>query len=321
MSDGQFSSKPMRSGHFTASYSSGADTVPADQARTFLESRAVQREVDALVHEAYPPSGAGCVPLPRTMPRAAEEMGPPIASAVLVQEYLIGLIFLRVAGWLFVAFGALFTLLAIFTIFTTVRNPNAPGSPPILVVLIIAGIGLGIGGAGAWFGYFRGRVITERCWLCTHGVVWMTNSVFDCFSWADVPELYCDADAPRPAVGIRFDRNLSWISFSDAKSSRFMVKHVELCASAARLQSILQPLAEGNTVFFGDAWLDRQRMSNGHSRIEWNQVAEVHVRDRRLVLRGQDDRELATIPLEELPYPTLFMALVRAIVAHTRERR
>ena len=158
----------------------------------------MQREVDALLHEAYPPSGAGCAPLPRTTPRAAEEMGPPIASAVLVQEYWIGLMFLRVAGWIIIAGGAIFVVVAgLFFL-----KPFAMGS----------------------------HVAARRY-------------------------------GPLPCSG-----------------------------------------------------------PNGHARFEWNRVTEVEVKDRCIVLRDDGDRKLVTIPLEELPYPTLFVALVRAIIAHARKR-
>jgi hypothetical protein len=324
MSDGQFSSKPIRSGHktdLTAGYPSGAGPLSADQTRAFLESRAVRREVDALLDETY--IGANrdaCAPLPNRLPRAAEEMGQPIASAVLVQEYLIGLIFLRVAGWIFLAFGALILIGAVIVFFEFLRNPNQQGGPPPWAFVIMAGVGLAIGGAGAWFGYFRGRVITERCWLCTHGVIWMTNSVFDWYSWADVPEVYCDTHAPRPAVGIRFDRNLSWISFSNTQVSHRMVQLIENRASAARMPAVLKRLAEGATISFGDARLNRQWMAHKRDRFDWNQVAAVQVEDQHLVLLGPGNRELASFPLEEIAFPSLFAALARAILAHARER-
>ena len=113
------------------------------------------------------------------------------------------------------------------------------------------------------------------------------------YSWADVPEVYCNIDAPRPAVGIRFDRNLSWISFSDTRAARRMVQEIENRASATRLPTVLRRLADGATITFGNARLNRQFVANGRNRVDWIQVADVHVKDRILGLLGRDDRELA----------------------------
>jgi hypothetical protein len=324
MSDGQFSSKPMRSGQqtdLTAGYPSGSGPLPPDQARAFVESRAVRHEIDGLLDDSFLDSNRPrCAPLPRNVPDAAEDMGQPIASAVLVQEYLIGLLFLRVAGWIFLPIGVLIVLGAVISFFSTVMNPNQHDGIPIMGVVMMAGFGLGIGAVGAWFGIFRGRVITERCWLCTHGVVWLTNNVFDWYSWADVPEVYYNLDAPRPAVGIRFDRNLSWISFSNTADSRRMVKDIERHASASRLPTVLRRLAEGETIVFGGVRLNRQWLANGPARFHWHEDGDVQVQGRSLMLREYRDRELVTIPLEETPFPSLFTVLARAIVAHARER-
>lgn len=111
MSDGRFSSKPLRSGasrevnRSTGEFSEKA--ISTDVTQAFLQSMAVQREVSALQDQALREIGHfHCAPLHRHTPTAARDLGDPLASATLVQEYLIGLVFLRVAGWLVMAFGA-----------------------------------------------------------------------------------------------------------------------------------------------------------------------------------------------------------------------
>src|SRR5450432_2816826 len=117
MSDGRFSSKPIRSAKgsaYTANaafgkgeYSAEAN-VSADAVRDFLASPAVQREADRLLDEPFPAvASLTCAPFHKNTPEQAMDLGRRIASAVLVQEHLSGLIFLRVAGWLFMACGGL----------------------------------------------------------------------------------------------------------------------------------------------------------------------------------------------------------------------
>src|SRR5436309_648067 len=109
MSDGQFSSKPMWSGKrtdITATAASGANTYSANDAQDFAQSPSVRREVEALRQEPFLDVGRlDCTPFPRGTPDHALELGEPVASAILVQEYLIGLVFLRICGWMFIAIG------------------------------------------------------------------------------------------------------------------------------------------------------------------------------------------------------------------------
>jgi hypothetical protein len=261
-----------------------------------------------------------CAPLPRNLPRSGREIGEPIASAVLVQEYLIGLLFLRLAGWFFMAVASLLFCAVVVLLITSWRG--GPGHENEWSGLMcIGGLALLVGTVGLWFGILRGRVVMERCWLCHHGIIWMTNGVFDCIAWQDVPEVYCDLEAPRPAIGIRFDRNLSWISFAATESARRMIQHVETCASADRIQRTLRLLAEGRAVYFGDTHLHRHWLDSPHARIDWNNVSEIRVGDRYLELRGRDNQVVAAIPFKEIPFVSLFIALVRAILSVSVERR
>jgi len=121
MSDGRFSSKPIRSERACdIAWSAGdftADARPLSAtARAFVQSAAIRREVNALMDCPFPQlSAVTCAPLHKDTPAGATELGRPLTSAALVQEYLIGLIFLRVAGWIFMLFGALILLAAVVT--------------------------------------------------------------------------------------------------------------------------------------------------------------------------------------------------------------
>ena len=220
MSDGRFSSKPIRSakrGDYTATASFGkgeysADAnVSADAVRAFLTSPAVQREADRLMDEPFPAVGSlTCAPFPKNTPeRAAGSRAGALPARILAQEYLSGLIFLRVAGWFFLACGGLILLASAGVAIENFFRPGAAARRENLHtaagILFLFAFGLGVTGAGAWFGYFRGRVINEMCWFCPRGMIWMSENLFDWYEWDDVPEVFCRLQAPRPAVGVRFD--------------------------------------------------------------------------------------------------------------------
>ena len=216
--------------------------------------------------------------------------------------------------------GALFLFSAMASLISFAFRPRDMRDNPIAITAVLAATGFGVGAAGVWFGILRGRVITERCWLCTNGVVWMTEQTFDWFAWADVPEVYCNTHGARPAIGIRFNRNISWISFSNTHAAQRLVQYIENRASAARLPTVLRPFAEGKTIPFANRGLQRHWIESLRERFDWTQIAAVEVDDRDLVLLGHGDRQLLTIPMEEIPFPSMFTALVRAIIAHARER-
>jgi hypothetical protein len=282
----------------------------------------VQRPVQALVEQAFPEAGElRCAPFPRRAPAGAIDMGRPLASAVLVQEYLIGLIFLRVCGWVFLAFGGLILLSAVMAVVSMIGD--GPRQPPNMLgpMIGVLAMGLGIGGAGLWFGVLRGRVVNERCWFCPRGMVWMRNSVFDWYRWEQVPEVYRKLDeAARPAIGVRFDRDVSWISFNNTPASRLMVDYIESRASAAWTDTTLQMLADDRGVPFG-AWRVRDGSIQGlGERVAWSEVADLEQQTRALVIHHGQQRQLA-IALDEIPYPSLFVTLARAMWAYSREHR
>jgi hypothetical protein len=315
MSDGRFSSRPMRSAsgpHLPWSTTAvSAEKPAASPARDLLGSPAVQREVQALVEQEFPDVGAlKCAPFPRHTPAGALAMGHPLASAVLVQEYLIGLLFLRICGWVFMAFGALILLTAVIVLIDSANRG----------MLRILPLGLGIGGVGLWFGVLRGRVVNERCWFCPRGMVWMTNGVFDWYRWEQVPEVYRKLDAARPAIGIRFDRDISWVSFNNTPASRLMVDYIENRASAAWTDTTLQMLADDRGVPFG-AWRVRDgSIQSLDERVPWTEVVDLEQQERAFVIHHGQNRQWA-IALDEIPYPSLFVTLARAMWASSREHR
>lgn len=325
MSDGRFSSKPIRSAKGSA-YSAnasfgkgeyGAETdVSADAVRAFLSSPAVQREVERLLDEPFPAAGSlACAPFPKNTPERALDLGRRIASAVLAQEYLSGLIFLRVAGWFFLACGGLILLAGTGVVIESISRPqqlvfNGPG------ILFMFAFGLGVTGAGAWFGYFRGRVINEMCWFCPRGMIWMSENLFDWYAWEDVPEVFCRLQDPRPAVGVRFDGNTCWISFSNTHASRQIVQFIENRASAASVRETLKSIAEGRTIQFGDYSLSRSAID----RVDWRNVRAIDVEDRELVIHRHDRKEVM-IHLDAIPYPSLFIAAARATHACVRDEK
>jgi hypothetical protein len=328
MSDGQFSSKPIRSvrrGDFSAralgEFSAEATNSP-DAARAFLASPAVQRAVNAVMEQPFPDvNEVKCAPFPKTTPVAAMDLGRPIASAVLVQEYLIGLLFLRICGWLFLLVGVLMLLgwaiMTAVTFFDEVQRLGLDGK--YIGGVICSGLlGLGVTGAGAWFGIFRGRVVTQMCWFCPRGMVWRTESVFEWYGWEEVPELYCTLRASRPAVGIRFDRDIAWVSFGNTQASRLIVDYIENRASAAWMPDSLQAIAEGRPLRLGDWRLRRSSIQGPRTEVDWKNVFEVERNERDLVIHYWARREM-TVPLDEIPFPSLFTALTRALYAHARE--
>ncbi|MBM3997609.1 MAG: hypothetical protein FJ303_26195 [Planctomycetes bacterium] len=322
MSDGQFSTKPMRSGPpgevvRTAGEYSEKPVLSADAVQTFLQSRAVQRELNALA--AQPNANVGefdCAPLDSRTPREALRLGEPLASAALVQEYLIGLIFLRFWGWVFIVIGSILALGALASLpgFFLGR-----GDAPLVGMLAAGGIGAGIAGVGAWFGIFRGRVVTERCWFCPRGMIWMDEGKFDWYRWEDVPELFCDLQSERSAIGISFGENVSWITFSDSAGTREVVDHIERLASAACLKSVLQLLAEGKAIRFGSWRLSQSSIRSPEQEILWINVVDIELTQRDIEIVKRDNTTM-TIPLEEVPFPSLFLALARACFAYARER-
>ena len=246
-------------------------------------------------------------------------LGSPLASATLVQEYLIGLLFLRVAGWIFLLCGALIVLAGILGAITMVLDPRQnPGPHPFLVGAMTTGIGLGIGAAGAWFGILRGRVITEMCWFCPRGMIWMTEGVFDWYTWEEVRELYCHPYAVRPAIGIRFDDNLSMISFRHDSTSCLVVRYIEKRASAACAAMFIRQIAEQRTVRFGEWRLSGWVLRSLDVEISWRDVTHIQVGDHELQISCRGGKDIAIV-LDDVPFPSLFTALVQGIWGHVRE--
>ncbi|MBI3822894.1 MAG: hypothetical protein HY289_09500 [Planctomycetes bacterium] len=319
MSDGRFSAKPLRSEQ-SRTFARGGEysdkpIVSADTTRGFLQSAAVQREVDALNDQPFHAIGRyDCAPLHRGTPEPARDLGEPLASATLVQEYLIGLLFLRVAGWAFMFFGVMIFLWSAVGFFATIANH---GFQEAIGMTIGAAFGVGIACVGAWFGIFRGRVITEMCWFCPHGMIWMTDGVFEWYKWDEVSEVLCAPHAERPAIGISFGANVSWISFSHEQSSRLMVEYLEKLASAACLPIVLQQIAEGRTVRFGEWRLSRTWISNADAEVHWHDVLDVERTRRHIEIRPKQAGKM-TVHLDEVPFPSLFTALARACFAQSR---
>ena len=295
-------------------FSSEAMVAP-DSARAFLSLPAVQREMRGVVDEPFPEVGQlQCAPFPKNTPPPALDLGRPITSAVLVQEYLIGLVFLRVCGWLFMAVGGLMFLWSSAAAVSTFAIPNAARMPDnaMLGIAVSWFLGLGVGGAGAWFGIFRGRVVTQMCWFCPRGMVWRTDSVFEWYGWEEVPEVYCMMHAPRPAIGLRFTGDISWISFSSTNTSRLMVPYLENRASAAWIRPTLQSIAEGRTIRFGDWHLRKSAVGEGSSEFDWRDVIDIKRSNRELTIHHRDGKEMIVF-LDEVPFPSMFLAIARAL--------
>jgi hypothetical protein len=322
MSDGQFSVKPIRSGRAhdvirdTGEFSTEV-RLSRDSTDSFLHSPAVQREVHALTDQSIETAMRhDCTPLHKRTPDAAKALGRPIASATLVQEYLIGLIFLRVCGWIFLFFGSVFLLGAVITFFVVVLGQNG-GVGHLGPVIALVGFGVFIGGTGAWFGIFRGRVVTEMCWFCPHGMIWLTDGTFDWYTWEQVPDVYCNLQGSRPAIGISFGRNVSWISFSDNLASRNLVERIEKLASAACMASVIEQFADGKTIRFGTWRLSRFSVRDSDATISWQEVDSVSC-DHREIWIKQTGGGRITAPLDEIPFPSLFTALAFASFGYTR---
>jgi Family of unknown function (DUF6585) len=325
MSDGQFSAKPIRSGQIrevirdTGEFSSEG-RISTDAARAFLNSPAVQQEIKALSdHQFSDIAKSDCKPLPRRTPDPARALGGPIASATLVQEYLIGLVFLRICGWMFLFFGAILFLAAAFSFFAGFQRQVGDRGADFKAALALVAFGFFIGGTGAWFGIFRGRVITEMCWFCPRGMIWMTDGLFEWYTWEQVPDVYCNLQAARPAIGISFGRNVSWISFSNSLASRILVERLEKQASAVCMPTVLEQFAEGKTIRFGVFRLSRYFIRDAEASISWHDVASVASDDREFAFNLTGGGNL-TASLDEIPFPSLFMALVHASLRHMREQ-
>jgi hypothetical protein len=324
MSDGQFSSKPMRSGRpreWVATDITAHAHLLADDARAFMQSHAVQDEINALMDHPLPELVATVqsAPLHKAVPEDAKELGRPLASAVLVQEYLIGLLFLRFWGWVFMLFGALILFSAVVLFFQALFGRNPADRSSLGPAVLVAGFGLGIGGAGLWFGVLRGRVIDEMCWFCPRGMIWRTGLSFDWFTWEEVRELYSLLHTPRPAIAIRLDSNLSEISFSNTPASRRLIDYLERRASADCAPIMLQQIAEGRSLRFGNWRLSRSALRDGDAEIAWHDISDIQLRERELRIRLLNGRDV-TILLEEIAFPHLFVALARGIHAYSRGR-
>jgi hypothetical protein len=282
----------------------------------------VRREIEALREEPFLDiAHLECAPFHWRTPQPARDLGDPIASAVLVQEYLIGLVFLRICGWIFLPIGLLMALGSLIAMVSGLLGAHKVQTDALIGGAIGMAVGLGIAGAGAWFGILRGRVINERCWFCSRGMVWMTEQVFEWFEWEDIPEVYAKMDGDRPAVGIRFTGPISWISFSSSPSSRMVVRYVENRASAAWLPVALRLLAEGKTIRLGEWRLHRLTLEDASNTYPWTQVSAVRSENGEIVFTRNDGRPEMSIWWEEVPMPSLLLALARALVAFTRDRR
>ena len=152
MSDGQFSSKPLRSerSRDVANAYSTEPILSADVTQAFLQSPTVRRKVGALLNLPFPEIGpSDCALLDACTPKAALNLGEPMASATLAQEYLIGLVFLRVAGWVFIACGVMFVVSALGLGVTVIFNQGNPQNVDQLGgEIVVAAIGLAIGVVG-----------------------------------------------------------------------------------------------------------------------------------------------------------------------------
>jgi hypothetical protein len=278
----------------------------------------VQREANALMEVSQPDLvRRDCAPLHKRTPDAARDLGRPIASATLVQEFLIGLIFLRFCGWIFMACGALILLGGIIGLTSELLRADRRQEFPLFAGVMILVFGGGIIAAGAWFGIFRGRVITEMCWFCPAGMIWMTNSVFDWYKWEDVPDVYCNLQDERPAIGISFGNNVSWISFKATHASRTLVEYIEKQASAACMPSVLREFAEGETIRFGTWRLSRSSIRGAHQTISWRDVLAVACDGRDVWIKLADGS--MSVPLDDIPFPSLFTALAQASFGYMRE--
>jgi len=322
MSDGRFSSKPIRSGLPREKADTEFTADPRylnDDARAFLQSNLMRDEINAIADHALPEilATVKSAPLHKSTPAAARDLGRPLASAVLVQEYLIGLIFLRVCGWIFIFFGGLFLVGAVVMAIQGVFRPNPAGESLIGPAFGIAFFGFLIGGAGAWFGFFRGRVIEEMCWFCPRGMIWMSGAYFDWYTWDEVREIYSHLLTARPAIGIRLESNLSVISFSNTPASRRLVDYIEHQASAACAQIVLEQIAEGRSVRFGDCRLSRSAFRDADTEIAWQNILDLQVNERELRIRRLDGSDVA-VSLDEIPFPRMFVALARGIHAYSR---
>lgn len=323
MSDGQFSSKPMWTGKksgFTTTATLGTGAFSANDARDFAQSPSVRRELEALSHEPHLDVGrTECHPFPRHIPEHARAMGQPFASATLVQEYLFGLVFLRICGWVFIPGGAIMALIGAWNLLeVVVVGDVGRGWVLIGVARLVGGTIAAIG--GLWFGILRGRVVNERCWFCPEGMVWMTNNLFEWYPWEDIAEVYAQLNEHRPAVGLRFEGPISWITFSNTRASHDIVHHVEKRASAAWLPDALKLIAEGKSIPFGDWRLQRLSLDGPKYSILWTQVVDLHVREGELRVSANGPHPETAIWLDDVPLPSLFIAMSRALLAFTRER-
>jgi hypothetical protein len=332
MSDGQFSARPIRGERgreVTRTSGEFAKELPLPQGETtsFLDSRAVRDEVDALKDQLRREIATlECAPVDASAPPGAHDLGRPLASAVLVQDVLIGMILLRVCGWIILAFGGLILIGTLATLIGgRLRDPDA-----VVGLLVVGAFGLLIAAVGAWFGIFRGRAVNEMCWICSRGMIWrfqqyssaivrVTGQDFDWYAWNEVRDLYCDLRRERPALGISFGRNVSWISFRRSQAALAMLESVEKHASAAGLNDALRDFAEGSSLRFGPYHVSLSGIRAEREEFKWRDVLEASVDGRILLVRYVGGK--LAISLDEVPFPTMLKTLVLAAHTYSREQR
>jgi hypothetical protein len=329
MSDGRFSSKPIRRDSLhqtgvTAKLPFGplpsSNEALAKKAETsLLRSAHVQRIVNELMYHPMPaPDQLRCERLPAETPREARHMGAPIALAIRERVELIRRVLIRCAGGLLLIFsGPPFVVFSIVIVGWMLGQLKNEGRHLWLFCTIYPFVLIELG-FGAWLAIFLRFAPARKCWFCPGGVVCLTGKFIDWCVWERLPELYFQNKSRHPALGIRVDGVINWFPFNNESADRQLAEFIENRASAAWMPTILQQLAEGRTIQFGECQICQESVISASGTLRWKDVDKISSDESWIVISDRYRNDM-TVSLEKVPFPSLFRTLVLALQAYSRE--
>jgi len=247
--------------------------------------------------------------LPDNLPAKTDEFGQPLATLAVRGEsqsmnWSIGS-FIAVVGCF------LLILLGFNTGVAQINPGHGRGISSGTIVMIIGVVGISF---GVWFAFFRQPTLQVIVWIFENGLFLQRGSDVEACGWADIKEMRVNHEYGRPTFLIVTRGNCRIVLSPDQTATMMpLAEYIKVKITSAQLLPKLRRIFEGERIKFGAVYLDREGLTCSF-RSPWSNVARVVLDDANLFIDCRDRTEWHAIPLREIAFPTLLLAIAHVMI-------
>ena len=258
----------------------------------------------------------GKAELPAEVATKVGDQGAALLYARIREKSLIVDIFRSTKGAGFFLLLGLPTVLFLWFAFFDMNQFQSPLS--VLLTLALSGVILFPIGY-LCYQYFTDHLSTSgyRIWLFRHTIVVHSNGMAYFSPWRKVAEFLVRSSWLWIQFGIRDGSGTTraWFTILNTQSNRRSVNTLEIAAACEKIADAIRELEMGRYVSFGRWWMGAYALVDRTEPILWQNIDAVKSDDESIELHSAK-RGKIIIRRSEVPFPSLFVALARGLIAH-----